>query len=179
MKISSLMDRQRGLTLLEAMVTVAILAIVAGIGVPSYQALMERNRVTTVANDLLYHLQLARSEAVKRNRPAFLCPLNNDDDDDCSGTNTNWVDDWHVTSTDEDDDPIVIRVTQLPDGVTVTPSTNVTQVQFSAVGTVVGTRPDYFEVKVSNNHERHVCLRLSGAAEVIDPNDPVSPPPSC
>ena len=171
------MDRQRGLTLLEAMVTVAILAIVVGIGVPSYQALMERNRVTTVANDLLYHLQLARSEAVKRNRPAFLCPLNNDDD--CSGTNTDWTVGWHVTSTDEDDDPIVIRVTQLPDGVTVTPSTNVTQVQFSAVGTVVGTRPDYFEVKVSNNHERHVCLRLSGAAEVIDPNDPVSPPPSC
>ncbi|MCK7574692.1 MAG: GspH/FimT family pseudopilin [Chromatiales bacterium] len=155
---------QRGFTLLEAMVTVAILAILVSIGVPSFRDMAERYRVTTVANDLLYYLQLARSEAVKRNRPAFLCPVNNNND--CSGINTDWRVGWHVTSKIDDPTdpsatlPVVIRVAQPFNGLTLLESA--ARIEFSVVGSVVGT-PTNFTVTVDDK-TRYVCLRISGAA---------------
>lgn len=56
----------RGFTLIELMITIAILAIVLGVAVPSFQDFVRRNRVTATANNLVSALALARSEAVKR-----------------------------------------------------------------------------------------------------------------
>jgi type IV fimbrial biogenesis protein FimT len=61
-----------GFTLLELMVTIAILAIVAALGTPSLANIIRDNRVTAQANDLVSLLTLARSEAVKRRNNAFV-----------------------------------------------------------------------------------------------------------
>jgi type IV fimbrial biogenesis protein FimT len=58
----------RGFTLLELMVTVAVLAILVTVGVPSFQDLIQNNRVTTQTNELVTALNFARTEAVKRGR---------------------------------------------------------------------------------------------------------------
>ena len=58
----------RGFTLLELMVTVAVLAILATVGIPSFVDLVQNNRVTTQANELVTALNVARTEAVKRGR---------------------------------------------------------------------------------------------------------------
>lgn len=55
-----------GFTLIELMVTVAILAIVLAVGVPSFQRFIRDNQVRTDTNAFISGLQLARSEAVKR-----------------------------------------------------------------------------------------------------------------
>jgi type IV fimbrial biogenesis protein FimT len=65
----------RGLTLIELMVTVVVLAILLAIGVPSFREFYLNNRITSQINMLHSHLLLARSEAVKRNRPAQVCGL--------------------------------------------------------------------------------------------------------
>ena len=59
----------RGFTLLELMVTIAVLAILATVGVPSFQTLVQNNRVVTQTNELVSVLNVARTEAVKRGRP--------------------------------------------------------------------------------------------------------------
>ena len=56
---------QGGFTLIEIMVTVAVLAIILGIGVPSFQGLIERNRISTATNKLFSALTTARSEAIR------------------------------------------------------------------------------------------------------------------
>lgn len=56
----------QGFTLLELMVTIAVLAILATVGVPSFRDLIQNNRVTTQANELVSALSFARTEAVKR-----------------------------------------------------------------------------------------------------------------
>ncbi|AVO54331.1 MULTISPECIES: GspH/FimT family pseudopilin [Pseudomonadaceae] len=61
------MESSKGFTLIELMVVIALIAIVASIAVPSYQAMMEGGRQTSARNGLLGALQLARSEAVARN----------------------------------------------------------------------------------------------------------------
>jgi type IV fimbrial biogenesis protein FimT len=62
-----------GFTLIELMVTVAMIAIVLMIGVPSFRQVMMNNRMATQANDFLGSMNLARSEAVKRGQRVALC----------------------------------------------------------------------------------------------------------
>ncbi len=59
-------SRNRGFTLVELMVTVAVLAIVLGLGVPLFQDFVSRNRLVATTNELVSAMALARSEAVKR-----------------------------------------------------------------------------------------------------------------
>jgi prepilin-type N-terminal cleavage/methylation domain-containing protein len=65
----------RGFTLVEAMVVLAIVAILAMIAVPSFQATLDRQQVTTVAADLHASVVLARAEAIRRNLRIELMPI--------------------------------------------------------------------------------------------------------
>lgn len=57
--------RSRGFTLVELMITLAILAIVAAIAAPSFSDMIKRNKRVACGNELVGALQLARSEAVR------------------------------------------------------------------------------------------------------------------
>jgi type IV fimbrial biogenesis protein FimT len=63
----SMIMKMRGLTLMELMVTVAIMAILLVLAVPSFNAFLARGRVTGAAEALAQDLQLAKSEALRRN----------------------------------------------------------------------------------------------------------------
>ena len=58
--------RQRGLTLVELMVTLAAAIILLAIGLPFFGGVVANNRAVAEANGLLASMRLARSEAVKR-----------------------------------------------------------------------------------------------------------------
>ena len=64
---------QRGFTLLELMITVAVLAILLSLGVPSFAETIRNNRVAAQTNELVTALSLARSEASKRGMPVSVC----------------------------------------------------------------------------------------------------------
>lgn len=61
-----------GFTLIELMVTIAVLAIIMTIAAPSFVSVIENSRVTTQANTLLAAVNLARSEAVKQGVPVSI-----------------------------------------------------------------------------------------------------------
>jgi type IV fimbrial biogenesis protein FimT len=67
------MNKETGFTLMELMVTVAVAAILLFVGVPTFQETINNNRLTSNANALLAALNLARSEAIKRNVRVTLC----------------------------------------------------------------------------------------------------------
>ena len=88
------MPRNGGFTLVELMVTVAVLAIMAGLAVPSFQATINANRLTGSVNELVNALQTARMEAIRRNRRAAVCFSATTDASTptCSTTNPNgWL----------------------------------------------------------------------------------------
>lgn len=60
-------QRSAGFSLIELMVVVAIVGILAVIGLPSYNTWIQNSRVRNGAESILNGLQLARSEAVARN----------------------------------------------------------------------------------------------------------------
>ncbi len=87
-------SRQHGFTLLELMVTITVLALVLSIGVPSFQQVMADSRRTSDVNELLLSLNLARSEALKRNRHVTICK--SADGAACGDAATSWSDGWIV-----------------------------------------------------------------------------------
>ncbi|MGC9184249.1 MAG: GspH/FimT family pseudopilin [Thiomonas sp.] len=60
--------RTTGFTLIELLVTLTVAAVLLAVAIPSFQNLALSNRLTTTANAMVHALNLARSEAVKRNQ---------------------------------------------------------------------------------------------------------------
>ena len=87
----------RGFTAIELMVTVAILAVLAGIAAPSFNPIIERWRVRQVSEELQSTFYFARSEAIKRGGNVTI--LRSDDGGGCTavGTDTSlWSCGWIV-----------------------------------------------------------------------------------
>jgi type IV fimbrial biogenesis protein FimT len=63
------MHRQFGLSLVEVMVAIAVLGVLTALAAPSFYGYIENNRVRVAAETLSSGLNLARSEAIRRNRP--------------------------------------------------------------------------------------------------------------
>jgi type IV fimbrial biogenesis protein FimT len=64
---------ERGFTLIELLVTVAVLAVLIAAATPNIVSVVNSNRLTAQANELVTSLQLARTEAVRRNSSISLC----------------------------------------------------------------------------------------------------------
>ncbi|MGS1078356.1 GspH/FimT family pseudopilin [Pseudoxanthomonas beigongshangi] len=73
-----------GFTLIELLIALAVLAVALTLAAPSFQDLIARNRVTAAANELVASLQIARTEAIRRNKRVVLCPSTNGTS--CQGT---------------------------------------------------------------------------------------------
>lgn len=68
---------QRGFTLMELMVTLAVAGVILGIAVPNFREFMRNSRLTSAGNDLIASINLARTEAVKRQLPVGICATAN------------------------------------------------------------------------------------------------------
>ncbi len=76
----------KGFTIIELVVTMAVVAILAALAMPSFTSTFNNNRLTSNANELLSTLQSARMEAVRRNSRVIFC--RNDDPDAGNACNT-------------------------------------------------------------------------------------------
>ena len=83
--------RQRGYTILELMMTIAVIAVIAGFAVPSFLSTMNANRIVTDNNELISTLAFARSEAIKRGQRVTLCPTA---DQAACATTGGWEQGW-------------------------------------------------------------------------------------
>ncbi len=68
--------REKGFTLLELMAALLVLAVLLGIGVPSFNSISESAKIRSVTHDLKTAVQLARSEAITRRQIAIACRSN-------------------------------------------------------------------------------------------------------
>ncbi|MGM0609335.1 MAG: GspH/FimT family pseudopilin [Candidatus Muiribacteriota bacterium] len=98
-------NNQRGFTLLELMITVALIGIVAAIAFGSLQNLIPNAKAKSAARELRSNLQKARMDAVKNNNECFVVLTNsgggnkggaaacydNNGDSDCDTVNDDMI----------------------------------------------------------------------------------------
>jgi len=97
--------RERGLTLVEAMTVLAVVAILAAIALPSLANVLAAQRLRAAGTDLVTSLLIARSEAIKRKARVEVAPQAPGD----------WTSGWRVASMVSDEqfdrrDPPGLRV---------------------------------------------------------------------
>ena len=67
--------REAGFTIVELMMILVVVAVLLGIGGPSFQNSLQRNRMQSTVSEMAGALSLARSEAVIRSTPIGMCPV--------------------------------------------------------------------------------------------------------
>lgn len=89
--------RQRGFTLVELIVTIAVLAVILAMAMPSVANWTSNTRIRSTADSLQNGLQIARAEAVRRNQNVSFWlvavgdPTTLSNDCTLSGSSGSWV----------------------------------------------------------------------------------------
>lgn len=160
--------QQSGLTLVELMVTIAVLGILLGIGVPGFQSMLAQNRASSTANDLLATLQFARSTAIAQARPVSVCPVTARPVTACSA-NTNWQGGWVVWM----DGQVVREHPALGPAMALTGRGQWT---YTGAGTLSGQDMVHFDLTVTSapGAARRICMTMSGSSRIITPGGETS-----
>ena len=162
----------KGFTLIELLVTIVIIAIVATIGIPSFTQTIRNSRLTTNANQLIASLNLARSEAIKRNGTVFVRRK--------GATSQNWDIGWDVfidlnanQTYDAGTDTLLKTYPPLSNGYTLRTGANYgSWVAFSSTGATsssAGTPNDSFRVCATAGdlvNSRRISINIVGRARV-------------
>ena len=85
---------RNGFTIIELMVTVALLAVMLAVGIPGFANLFQVNNIAEISNRFVSSMMLARSEAISENTTVIMCQVNG------AGTacdnDGQWEDGWTV-----------------------------------------------------------------------------------
>ena len=111
------MKRASGFTLIELMVTIAVLSILIVVAVPNFRTTIQNNRLVTQANDLLGTLLYARSQALTNSATTGgnITVCASSDGSSCLSGATSWKNGWIVcqepdTTTTDCSGATVLRV---------------------------------------------------------------------
>ena len=179
---------QRGITLIEMMITVAIVSITLSLGLPAYSEWIQNTQIRTAAEAMQSALQLARAEGLKRNETVrFQLMTSTGADCVLSAEATNWVisvDDATelCNQTDSTQTPFITRFKASNEGTrNVTVLASQASIQFSGLGLVTPAVADTLTIDVENpsggdclaDGGKMRCLRLQvttgGQVRMCDP----------
>jgi type IV fimbrial biogenesis protein FimT len=172
----------RGFTLLELMVVVAIVAVLATLGMPSFTRLIQANTVSSTANILLADLRYTRSEAIRRGGGVLMCRSDAPEASHpaCSSASSGaagrgWADgwivfqDWNGNGVQDGDEPVLRVQSALPriDAIS-EPGDSATAFRFTATGR---TPISSTLLRIGGSHidsavQRLVCVNFGGRARI-------------
>ena len=90
--------KSQGFTLLELIVTIAIIGILAAIAAPSFSRMMARNQLQTAVGEWRTAFYLAQKEAIRRKTRVQICPST--DGEECASDLKNYKVGWIVWDMD-------------------------------------------------------------------------------
>lgn len=173
----------RGFTLVEMMVTIAIVAIMLALAAPAMQQFVAQKAVSSASDELVSALRFARSEALKRSAPVSICGNSGGTDAGsakCSTTN-DWTKGWIIFADRDSDGAFtngtdeLLRVqqafTQKFTGPT--PGGAGGYVEFVATGLALNAQQFTFTPNVSSSNPnfkqftRVVCVNAQGRTNVV------------
>jgi type IV fimbrial biogenesis protein FimT len=175
------MQKIRGFTLIEVMVTIGIVAILIGLAIPSFKYMIQTNTISSNVNNFLGDMRYARSEAIKRGGNVVMCRSDSPEAASpvcATGSTNTWVTGWMIfhdlngNGTWDSGPPIepILRV-QGPiiamDSITATGATN--SFVFKSSGRLPLTSAETFKFGGGNYAsaiQRVVCVNIGGYARI-------------
>ncbi|MEM7083578.1 MAG: GspH/FimT family pseudopilin [Pseudomonadota bacterium] len=187
-------SHQRGLTLLELLVTISVAGVLIGFGVPSFINQYKNGQLTSAVNLLVTAMHISRSEASKRGTPVIMCTSNNAmnaGNESCTGGD--WTDGWIVFADNDGDgtygtgDQIVQTQNSLKGGLTVIADDDVEEnitylpTGFAALPVVGGDARFivFCGADGDDRYSRVLSLSNNGRPRVLNRNDFGVAAPSC
>lgn len=160
---------QRGFTLIEMMITIAIAAILISLAVPSFNIMLANAQIRTAGQALHDGLQLARVEAIRRNERVIFT----------KGTQSTWT-----VSTESGGATLQTRpYTEGSTAATVSVTPNsATEVTFNAFGRVVANTDASSSISqldidvpttliaAADSKNLRITITVGGATRLCDPN---------
>ncbi len=146
------MRRQAGITLVELLVTLAVIGIMVGVVFPGFRGLMDRNSLATTANAMVLAVSYARSEALRGG--GFVCVRHR-------GT---WGQGWQVVnSCGVAGSEVVVRVFEpIPDALTLTASGSITELRFNNQGLLQDGSPRNFTLCLPGDSGVRINVAATG-----------------
>ncbi len=178
------MRRFDGFTMVEMLFVIVIIGIGMSIAVPSFQGMLQRNRLATQANDLTMAINLARSEASRIGNIVSLQAAVGDSGNEFGGGYC------IVTGNPGNCNGTVFRrfaaipgtatLAGQPEGGWAVPRTSI---QFNGRGGLSGTSNQYLDLCLEGQLGRRIEINMIGRPKVwreAEPGDPVpSVQPDC
>lgn len=145
----------RGFTLMELIVTLAVLAIMTTLAIPSFRTTIMNNRLTTQANEFITDINIARSEAVKQGNTITITSKNG----------TNWANGWTIT----DSGGNTLRVHGAQDG-TITLTGSAGTVTYQRTGFISSGTALTFDICDDRTGEtgRRITILSTGRPSIAD-----------
>lgn len=168
---------QRGFTLIELMIAIAILGILLAVALPNYRTFIQNSRLRNAAEAIQNGLQVARSEAVKHNAQVrFSLGAGSSWAVGCVAPTADCPASIQQRSTDEGSSTAVIVTPTPPAG---------TEIVFNSFGAVVATPATFTRLDVDINtavlsaadsRELRITIGTGGNVRMCDPNLTISNP---
>ena len=164
--------RERGFTLIELMITLAVFAALLAVMVPSYSDMTLGSKLRSQANDLVAGAVLARSEAIKRNQAVRMCVSA----DGASCIAGGWEQGWVVFHDADDDgvldvgETVLLRHQAAASGFKITGTVASVRFQGTGVGATQATLTACRATPSVGTQERVVNITATGRASVTKTN---------
>lgn len=161
----------QGFTLLELLVAITVLGILVSIAIPSYKSTTLSAQLRTATNNLVSSINLARSEALKRNTLVTLCVsasgnscetgnwqqgwiigCKSIDNIVCNSAGTNWL--------------VFYREKALPNSIKVTATTGIVSLAFQPDGLGISSATFNICRSSGGNQERVLTLNAVGRISI-------------
>jgi type IV fimbrial biogenesis protein FimT len=153
---------ERGLTLIELMIALLVLAVLVAMAAPSFRDASLGGRLTATANSLLGSIQIARSEAIKANAPTTLCVSS--DGATCAGAG-DWDQGWIVLDAANE---VIHSEPAQPDGFRVVEAAGEDTFVFQPIG--IGNTAGLFTICRESPlglQERVLSMTATGLANIV------------